>query len=166
MCLRLCVKLKPNKWRMPHSPLQRIPPEEARLKETGKLIKRLHERRLKKESQSVTQFSHSVTSHSLRPHESQHTTPPCQSQTPGVYSSTHPLSRWCHPAISPSVILFSSCPQPLRASGSFPTSPLFAWGGQSIGVSASASVLPMNTQDWSALGWTGWSPCSPRDSQK
>ena len=92
----------------------------------------------------------------LQPHESQHTRPPCPSQTPGVYSNTCPLSRCCHPAISSSVVPFSSCPQSLPASGSFPMSQLFTWGGQSIEVSASASVLPMSTQDWSALGWTGW----------
>ena len=102
------------------------------------------------------QFSHSVVSDSLWPHESQHPRPPCLSQTPGVYSNSCPSSRWCHPAISSSVIPFSSCPQTLPASGSFPTSQLFAWGGQSIGVSASASVLPMNTQDLSPSGWTGW----------
>ena len=94
-------------------------------------------------------------SDSLRPHESQHTRPPCPSPTPGVHSDSCPSSPWCHPAISSSVIPFSSCPQSLPASRSFPMSQLFAWGGQSIGVSASASVLPMNTQDWSALGWTG-----------
>ena len=102
------------------------------------------------------QFSHSVVSNSLRPHESQHTRPPCSSPTPGVYSNTFPSSWWCHPAISSSVIPFFSCPQSLPASGSFPMSQLFTWGGQSTGVSASASVLPMNTQDWSTLGWTGW----------
>ena len=102
------------------------------------------------------QFSHSVVSNSLQPHELQHARPPCQSPTPRVYPNSCPSSRWCHPTISPSVIPFSSCPQSLPASGSFPTSQLFAWGGQSIGVSASASVLPMNTQDWSPLGWTGW----------
>ena len=85
---------------------------------------------------------------------------------PGVYSNSCPSSWWCHPAISSSVVPFSSCPQPLPASGSFPMSQLFAWGGQSIGVSASASVLPMNTQYWSSLGWTGWISCSPRDSQE
>ena len=102
------------------------------------------------------QFSHSVVSDSLRPHELQHTRPPCPSPTPGVHSNSHPLSRWCRPAISSSVVPFSSCPQPLPASESFPISQLFTWGGQSIGVSASASVLPMNTQDWSPLEWTGW----------
>ena len=99
------------------------------------------------------QFS-SVVSDSLRPHESQHTRPPCPSPTPGVYSNSCPLSQWCHPTVSSSVIPFSSCPQSFPASGSFPMSQLFSWGGQSIGASASASVLPLNTQDWS-LGWTG-----------
>ena len=103
---------------------------------------------------SSVQFSCSVVYDSLRPHESQHTRPPCPSPTPGVYSS--PSSRWCHPAVSFSVVPFSSCPQSLPASGSFPVSQHFSWGGQSIGVSASASVLPVNTQDWSPLGWTGW----------
>jgi len=102
------------------------------------------------------QFSHSVMSDSLRPHESQHARPPCPSPTPRVHSNSCPSSRWCHPASSSAVVPFSSCPQPLPASRSFPMSQLFAWGGQSIGVSASASVLPMNTQDWSPLGWTGW----------
>ena len=102
------------------------------------------------------QFSHSVMSDSLRPHESQHSRPPCPSPTPGVHPNSCALSRWCHPAISSSVIPFSSSPQSLPASESFPTSKLFAWGGQSTGVSASASVLPVNTQDWSPLGWTGW----------
>ena len=104
----------------------------------------------------MCQFSRSVVSDSLRPHESQHARSPCPSQTPGVYSNSCPSSRWCHPAISSSVIPFSSCPQSLPASGSFPTSQLVTWGGQSTGVSASPSVLPMNTQDWSPLRWTGW----------
>ena len=95
-------------------------------------------------------------SHSLRPHESQHARPPCPSPTPGVHSDSRPLSRWCHPAISSSVVPFFSCPQSLPASGSFPMSQLFAWGSQSTGVSALASVLPKNTQDWSPLEWTGW----------
>ena len=102
------------------------------------------------------QFSCSIVSDSLQPHESQHARPPCPSPSLGVHSNSHPWSRWCHPAISSSVIPFSSCPQSLPASESFPMSQLFAWGGQSIGVSALASVLPMNTQDWSPLGWTGW----------
>ena len=92
----------------------------------------------------------------LQPHESQHARPPCPSPTPEVHSNSCPLSQWCHPAISSSVIPFSSCPQSLPALGSFPMSQLFAWGGQSIGVSALASFLPMNTQDWSSLEWTGW----------
>ena len=101
------------------------------------------------------QFSRSVVSDSLRPHESQHARPPCPSPTPGVHSNSHPLSQWCHPAISSSVNPFSSCPQSLSSSESFPVSQLFAWGGQSIGVSASAWVLPKNTQDRSPLEWTG-----------
>ena len=105
---------------------------------------------------SSVQFSRSVVSDSLWPHESQHATPPCPSQTTGVYSNSWPSNQWCHPAISSSVTPFSSCPQSLLASGSFPRSQLFTWGGQSIGVSASTSVLPINTQDWSPSGWTGW----------
>ena len=101
------------------------------------------------------QFSRSVMSNSLRPHESQHARPPYPSPTPGVYPNSCPSSQWWHPTISSSVVPFSSYPQSLPASGSFPISQLFAWGGQSIGVSASASVLPMNTQDWSPLRWTG-----------
>ena len=102
------------------------------------------------------QFSFSVVSDCLRPHELQHARPSSPSPTPGVHPNSCALSRWCHPAISSSVVPFSSCPRPLPASESFPMSQLFAWGGQSIGVSASASVLPMNTQDWSPLEWTGW----------
>ena len=101
------------------------------------------------------QSSHSVVSDSLRPHGLKHTRPPCPSPTPGVYSNSCPLSRWCHPTISSSVIPFSSCLQSFPTSGSFPTSQFFSSGGQSIGVSASTSVPPMNTQDWSPLGWTG-----------
>ena len=102
------------------------------------------------------QLSCSVVSNSLGPHELQHARPPCQSPTPGVYPNSCPLSQWCHPAISSSVVPFSPCPQSFPASESFPMSQPFAWGGQSTGVSASASVLPMNTQDWSPLGWTSW----------
>ena len=102
------------------------------------------------------QFHHSVVSNSFRPHESQNARPPCPSPTPGVYPNSCPSNRWCHPAISSSVVPFSSCPQSLPTSGSFPMSQLIAGGGQSIGVWASASVLPMNTQDWFPLGWTGW----------
>ena len=101
------------------------------------------------------QFSRSVVSDSLWPHESQHARPLCPSPTPGVHRNSCPSSRWCHPAISSSVVPFSSCPQSLPASGSFPMSQLLAWGSQSIGVSALASVLPKNTQDWSPLEWTG-----------
>ena len=115
---------------------------------------------------SSVQFSHSVVSDSLWPHELQHARPLCPSPTPGVHSYSHPSSRWCHPAISSSVVPFSSCPQSLPASESFPMSQLFASGGQSIGVSASASVLPMNTRtDLLPDGLVG-PPCSPRDSQE
>ena len=106
-------------------------------------------------SQSV-QFSGSVVSDSLLPHEPQHARPPCPSPTPGVHPNSCPLSRWCYPTISSSVIPFSSCPQSFPASGSFPMSQLLASGSQSFGVSTSTWVLPMNTQDWSPLGWTGW----------
>ena len=102
------------------------------------------------------QFSHSVVSNSLWPHGLQHTRPHCPLPTPRVYPNSCPLSRWCHPAISSSVVPFSSCPQSFPASGSFQMSQLFTSGGQSIGVLASKSVLPMNTQDWSPLGRTGW----------
>ena len=101
------------------------------------------------------QFSHSVVSDSLRPQEPQHTMYPCPSPTPGAYPNSCPLSLWCHPTISSSVIPFSSRLQSFRTSGPFQTSQLFASGGQSTGVSASTSVLQMNTQDWSPLGWTG-----------
>ena len=101
-------------------------------------------------------FSHSVVSDSLWPHESKHARAPCPSPTPGVHPNSCPSSWWCHPAISSSVVPFSSCPQSLPASECFLMSQLFASGGQSIGVSASASVLPKKTQDWSPLEWTGW----------
>ena len=104
---------------------------------------------------SSVQFSHSVMSDSLQPHESQHARPPCPSPTPRVHPDSCPSSRWCHPAISSTLIPSSSCPQSLLASGSFPMTQLFAWGGQSIEFQ-SASVPPMNTQDWSPFGWTGW----------
>ena len=103
---------------------------------------------------SSVQFSCSVTSDSLWPHELQHARSPCPSPTPGVHSNSHPSSWWCHPAISSSVIPFCSFPQSLPASESFPMSQLFAWGGRSTGVSALASFLPKNTQDWSPLEWT------------
>ena len=102
------------------------------------------------------QFSHSVVSDSFRPHEPQHARPPCPSPTPRVHSDSPPSSPWCHPAISSSVVPFSSCPQSLPASKSFPMSQLFAWGGQSTGVSALASFLPKKSQGWSPSEWTGW----------
>ena len=105
---------------------------------------------------SSIQFSHSVMSDTLRPHELQHTRPPCPSPTPGVHSDSCPSSRWCHPAISSYVVPFASCPESLPASESFPMSQLFAWGGQSTEVSALASVFPKNTQGWSPSDWTGW----------
>ena len=105
---------------------------------------------------SSVQFSRSVVSDSLWPHESQHARPPCPSSTPGVHSNSRPSSQWCHPAISSSVAPFSSCPQSLPASESFPMSQLFAWGGQSTGVSALASFLPKKSQGWSPSEWTGW----------
>ena len=102
------------------------------------------------------QFSRSVVSNSLQPHESQHARPPCPSPTPGVHSDSRPSSQWCHPAISSSVVPFSSCPQSLPASESFPVSQLFTWGGQSTGVSALASFPPKKSQGWSPSEWTGW----------
>ena len=105
---------------------------------------------------SPVQFSRSVMSNSLQSHGLKHARPPCPSPTPGVYSNPCPSSQWCHPAISSSAIPVSSCPQSFPTSGSFPVSQLFASGGKIIGVSASTSVLPLNTQDWSPLGWTGW----------
>ena len=105
---------------------------------------------------SSVQFSCSVVSEYLSPHEPEHTKPPCPPPTPRVQPNPCPLGRWCHPTISSSVIPFCSCPQSFLASGPFPMSQVFTSGGQSIGVSPSISVLPMNTQDWSPLGWTGW----------
>ena len=115
---------------------------------------------------SSVQFSRSVASDSLWPHELQHARTPCPSPTPGAYPSSCPLSQWCHPTISSSVVPVSSCPQHFPASGSFQMSQLFASGSQSIGASASISVLPVNTQDWSHLGWTGWIFLQSRDSQE
>ena len=105
---------------------------------------------------SSVQFSCSIVSDSLQPHELQHAKPPCPSPTPGIHSNSRPSSRWCHPATSSSVIPFSSCPQSLPASESFPMSQLFTQDGQSIGVSALASFLPENNQDSSPSEWTGW----------
>ena len=110
----------------------------------------------KAHNQNSQQFSLSVVSNSLWSHGLQHASPPCPSPTPRVYSNSCPLSWWCHPTISSSFIPFSSCLQSFPESGSFPISQFFTSGGQSIGVSASTSVLPMNTQDWFPLGWTGW----------
>ena len=106
--------------------------------------------------ESLIQFSCSVMSDSLRPHESQRARPPCPSPAPGVYTNSCPLSQWCHLIISSSIIPFSSCLQFFPISGSFQMSQLFTSGGQSIGVSASSVNLPMKTQDWSPLKWTGW----------
>ena len=127
----------------------------------ARLWKNFLTRQLGEESPSIllcisVQFSCSVVSDSLRPHELQHARPPCPSATPGVHSDSHTSSQWCHPAISSSVVPFFSCPQSFPASESFPMSQHFAWGGQSTGVSALASFLPKNTQDWSPLEWTGW----------
>ena len=105
---------------------------------------------------SSVQFSHSVVSDSLQPREPQHARPPCPSPTPRAHSNSYPSTWWCHPTISSSVVTFSPHLQSFPASGSFQMSQFFASGGQSTGVSASASVLPMNSQDWSPLGWTGW----------
>ena len=107
-------------------------------------------------SLNSVQFSRSVMSNSLRPHGLPAPRLPCPSPTPGVCSDSRPLSQWCHPTISSSIVPFSSCLQSFPASGSFPMSQFFTSGGQSIGVSASASVFPMNIQDWLLLGWTGW----------
>ena len=115
---------------------------------------------------SSVQFSHSVVSDSLRPHGMRYTRPPCLLPTFRVYSNLCPLSQWCHLTISSSVIPFSSCLQSFPTSGFFQRSQLFASGGQNIGVSALKSVLPMNTQDWSPLGWTGWISLQSEDSQE
>ena len=114
---------------------------------------------------SSVQISRSVVFNSFRPHELQHAWPPCPSQARRIYSNLCPLSQWCHPTISSSIVPFSSHLQSFPASGSFPKSQFFPSGGQSIGVSASTSVLPMNIQDWYPLGWTVGPSCSPRDSQ-
>ena len=111
---------------------------------------------INKKCLSSVQFSRSVASDSLRPREPQHARLPCPSPTPGVHSNSHPSSRWCHPAISSSVIPFSSCLKSFPASGSFLMSQFFTSGGQSFGASASASVLPKSIQGWFPLGWTGW----------
>ena len=117
-------------------------------------------------SRGSVQFNRSVVSDSLQPHGRQHARPPCPSPTPGVYSYSGPLSQWCHPTISSSVVPFSSHLQSFPALGSFQMSQFSTSGGQSIGISASTSVLPMNIQDWFPSGWTVGSSCSPRDSQE
>ena len=120
-------------------------------------ITQMHSSRWRQENwfSSVLSLSPSVVSNSLWPHGLQHSRPPCPSPAPGAYSNSRPSGQWCHPTTSSSVVPFS-CLQSFPASGSFPLSHFFTSGGQSTGVSASASVLPMNTQDWSHLGWTGW----------
>ena len=121
----------------------------------GKQTNKGRERGERKRALSV-QFSRSVVSDSLRPHELRYTRPPCPSPTPRIHPNSSPSSWWCHPAIPSSVVPFSSCPQSLPASESFPMSQLFAWGGQSTGVSALVSLLPKKSQGWSPLEWTGW----------
>ena len=122
----------------------------------------LDNRRGRSDTSSSVQFSHSVMSNSLQPHGLQHARLPCPSPTPGVYSNSCPLHRWCHPTISSSVIPFFSCLQSFPASEFFPVSQFFTLGGQSIGVSASASVLPMNIQGWFPLGLTGLISLQPK----
>ena len=117
-------------------------------------------------SLAVSQFSRSVVSDSLWSHGLQHARPPCPSPAPGAYSNAWPLSQWCHPTISSSVIPYSRCLQSFPESWSFPVSQFFISGGQSIGISASASVLPINIQDWFPLGLTGWISLKPKDSQE
>ena len=134
--------------------------------ETVRMFNSVSKLLLWEDSVSSVQFTLSVVSDSLRPHELQHARPPCPSPAPRVHPNSCASNQWCHPAISSSIIPFSSCPQSLPASRSLPMSQFLAWCGQSIGVSASASVLPMNTQDWSPLGWTGWIfPLAPNPSQ-
>ena len=118
------------------------------------------------EAQGLSQFSCSVVSNSLRPHRLQHARLPCPSPTPEAYSNSCTLSRWCYPTISSSVVPFSVCLQISPASGAFPMSQFFASSSRSIGVSASAAVLPMNIQDWFPLGWTGWISLQSKGSQE
>ena len=144
-----CVRLFATPWTIPYTRL--LCPWDSPGKSTGVGCHFL----LQYVAFSSVQFSRSVMSDSLQPHESQHARPPCPSPTPGVHTDSRPSSRWCHPAISSSVVPFS-CPQSLPASESCPMSQLFAWGGQSPGVSALASFLPNKSQSWSPLEWTGW----------
>ena len=123
----------------------------------------IHTEKNKIKNQPFSSVQSSVVPNSSRPHELQHARPPCPSPSPGVHPNSCPSSWWCHPAISSSIVPFSSCPQSLPTSGSFPISQLFTSGGQSTGVLALASVFPKNTQGWSPLEWTG---CSPRNSQE
>ena len=143
--------MEPGEWFQtnwePQTYASRVPNMESRNKTKGQDLKNQF---------SSVQFSHSVMSDSLRPHESQHSRPPCPSPTPGVHSNSRPSIPWYHPAISSSVIPFYSCPQSLPASETFPMSQLFTWGGQSIGVSALASFFPQKSQGWSPSEWTGW----------
>ena len=125
-------------------------------KNSSLLLKQIYQNTVSVIPFSSVQFSHSVVSNSLLPHELQHARPPCPSPTPRVHSNSCPSSRWYHPAISSSVVPFSSSPNPSQHQVSFPMSQLFSSDGQSIGVSALASVLPMNTQGWSPSEWTGW----------
>ena len=122
----------------------------------------IHTEKNKIKNQPFSSVQSSVVPNSSRPHELQHARPPCPSPSPGVHPNSCPSSWWCHPAISSSIVPFSSCPQSLPTSGSFPMSQLFTWGGQSFGVSASESVLQINNQDWSPLGWIGWISLQPK----
>ena len=136
---------------------KRLQPLGLSLSSKGQIQTIAHQGRNSQETTwGKTQVSRSVVSNSLQPRGLQHVRPPCPSPTPGAYSNSCPLSRWCHPTMSFSVIPFSSCLQSFPASGSFPVSRFFTSGGQRIGISASASVLPMNIQDWFTLGLTGW----------
>ena len=139
------------RWNTPRKILIRL----TKIKHKEQILKAAREKQQITHKIRSDQISRSVVSDSLRPHESQHARPPGPSPTPGVQSDSRPSSQWCHPAISYSVVPFSSCPQSLPASESFPMSQLFAWGGQSTGVSALASFLPRNTQGWSPSEWTG-----------
>ena len=162
-CLTLC---EPMNWSTPGLPVDHQLPESTQTHVccVSDTIKQSHPLsspsppalNLSQHQFSSVYFSHSVMSDSLQSHDLQHARPPCPSPTPGVHSNSHPLSQWCHPAISSSVIPFSSCPQSLPASGSFPMSQLFTWDGQSNEVSALASFHSKNIQDWSPLEWTSW----------
>ena len=165
-CIRICLSMRGHRFdpwsrKIPHA-MEQLSPCTTTPEPTWEPVLHSKRRHCKEKPthgsedpawlKSISvQFSRSVMSDSLRPHELQHARPPCPSPTPGAHSDSCPSSSWWHPAISSSVIPFSYCPQSLPASESFPMSQLFTWGGQSTGVSASASVPPMNTQDWSPL---------------